>query len=257
MKILCLSDLHQRMTDISDVIHQRRFTPFLQSIRDLVEDTRPDVAVVTGDTVPTSYVSSLNAFFGNLFPSELPVVATLGNHEFWERPFEETLENVRNQNDEAANVHILDAEPSVEIDGHNFVGGCLFFDGSMRWREDDDIIPWDGWQDWRIPDIEQRYKEFNAYYVERIRKAMKPNMPNVLCTHHLPHIALNGFEPNHYSFYSGMRDLVSQLPFDDAFPNALICGHTHKRVIGEVVKGFYCINVGSDYGVLMYYLLEM
>ena len=245
------------MTDISDVIHQRRFTPCLQSIRDLVEDTRPDVVVVTGDTVPTPYVSSLNAFFGNLFPSELPVVATLGNHEFWARPFEETLENVRNQNAEAPNVHILDAEPSVEIDGYNFVGGCLFFDGSMRWREDDDIIPWDGWQDWRIPDIEQRYKEFNAFYVERIRKAMRPNMPNVLCTHHLPHIALNGFEPNHYSFYSGMRNLVSQLPFDDAFPNALICGHTHKRVIGEVVKGFYCVNVGSDYGVLMYYLLKL
>ena len=53
MEILCLSDLHQRMTNISDVIHQRRFTPFLQSIRDLVEDTRPDVAVVTGDTMPT------------------------------------------------------------------------------------------------------------------------------------------------------------------------------------------------------------
>ena len=39
MKILCLSDLHQRMTDVSDAIHQRCFTPFLQSIRDLVEDT--------------------------------------------------------------------------------------------------------------------------------------------------------------------------------------------------------------------------
>jgi len=257
MKILCLSDLHLRMADISDVIHQRRFTPFLQSIRDLVEDTKPDVAVVTGDTVPPPCVNSLNAFFGSLFPVELPVVATLGNHEFWERPFEETLENARNKNAEAPNVHILDAEPSVEIGGYNFVGGCLFFDGSMRWREDDDIVPWDGWQDWRIPGIEERYKEFNAYYVERIRKAMRPNMPNVLCTHHLPHIALNGFEPNHYSFYSGMRDLVSQLPFDDAFPNALICGHTHKRVIGEVVKGFYCVNVGSDYGMLMYYLLEL
>jgi predicted phosphodiesterase len=257
MKILCLSDLHLRMADILDVIHQRRFTLFLQSIRDLVEDTKPDVAVVTGDTVPPPFVNSLNAFFGSLFPVELPVVATLGNHEFWERPFEETLENARNKNAEAPNVHILDAEPSVEIGGYNFVGGCLFFDGSMRWREDDDIVPWDGWQDWRIPGIEERYKEFNAYYVERIRKAMRPNMPNVLCTHHLPHIALNGFEPNHYSFYSGMRDLVSQLPFDDAFPNALICGHTHKRVIGEVVKGFYCVNVGSDYGMLMYYLLEL
>ena len=89
------------MTDVSDAIHQRRFTPFLQSIRDLVEDTKPDVAVVTGDTVPPPFVNSLNAFFGSLFPVELPVVATLGNHEFFGRIFEETLENVRNQNAEA------------------------------------------------------------------------------------------------------------------------------------------------------------
>ena len=38
MKLLCLADLHQRMTDISDVIHQKRFTPFLQSMRDLCVD---------------------------------------------------------------------------------------------------------------------------------------------------------------------------------------------------------------------------
>ncbi|MBQ7649409.1 MAG: hypothetical protein IJS15_00535, partial [Victivallales bacterium] len=95
--------------------------------------------------VPPPFVNSLKTFFGNLFPSELPVVATLGNHEFWGRPFEETLEEARNQTVEAPNVHILDAKPSVEIDGYNFVGECLFFDGSMRWREDDDIVPWDGW----------------------------------------------------------------------------------------------------------------
>ena len=120
------------------------------------------------------------------------MVATLGNHEFFGRIFEETLEEARNQTVEAPNVHILDAEPSVEIDGYNFVGGCLFFDGSMRWCENDTLLPWDGWQDWRITDIEQRYEEFCAFYIERIRKAMKPNMPNVLCTHHLPHVALNG-----------------------------------------------------------------
>ena len=37
--ILCLSDLHLRMNDVLDAIHQKRFTPFLQSIRDLAEDT--------------------------------------------------------------------------------------------------------------------------------------------------------------------------------------------------------------------------
>ena len=145
MKILCLSDLHLRMTDVSDTIHQRCFTPFLQSIRDLVEDTKPDVAVVTGDTVPPLFVNSLNAFFASLFPVELHVVATLGNHEFWGHSFEETLEEARHQTAKAPNVHILDAEPSVEINGYNFVGGCLFFDGSMRWRENDTLLPWDGW----------------------------------------------------------------------------------------------------------------
>ena len=43
----------------------------------------------------------------------------------------------------------------------------------------------------------------------------------------------------------------------DAIPNALICGHSHKRVIGEIIKGFYCVNFGSDYDVLMHYLLEL
>ena len=41
MKILCLSDLHLRMNDVLDAIHQKRLTPFLQSIRDLAEDTKP------------------------------------------------------------------------------------------------------------------------------------------------------------------------------------------------------------------------
>lgn len=39
MKILCLSDLHLWMNVVLDAIHQKRLTPFLQSIRDLAEDT--------------------------------------------------------------------------------------------------------------------------------------------------------------------------------------------------------------------------
>ena len=30
-----------------------------------------------------------------------------------------------------------------------------------------------------------------------------------------------------------------------------------KAAEKKVVKEFYCVNVGSDYGVLMHYLLEM
>ena len=54
-----------------------------------------------------------------------------------------------------------------------------------------------------------------------------------------------------------MKDLVHELPFDLKFDNYLICGHTHRRVIGEVIPGFMCVNVGSDYGVLQTFTLDM
>ena len=59
------------------------------------------------------------------------------------------------------------------------------------------------------------------------------------------------------SFYSGMKDLVHELPFDQQFDNFLICGQTHRRVIGEVIPGFMCNNVGSDYDQLAQYTLEV
>lgn len=37
----------------------------------------------------------------------------------------------------------------------------------------------------------------------------------------------------------------------------LICGHTHRRVIGEVIPGFMGVNVGSDYDRLESFVLEV
>ncbi len=48
-----------------------------------------------------------------------------------------------------------------------------------------------------------------------------------------------------------------ELPFDPLFNNYLICGHTHRRVIGEVVPGFMGVNVGSDYDDLKTFTLEV
>lgn len=132
----------------------------------------------------------------------------------------------------------------------NFVGGTLFFDGSMRIRESQRVDECDGWQDWRIGEITTRYKEFNAYYVDMIKSKMKPGISTVLCTRHVPHVLLNGHEPSHYSFYSEMKDLVHELPFDPEVRPLLGCGYTHRRVCGEILPGFMGINVGSDYGRL-------
>jgi predicted phosphohydrolase len=222
-----------------------------------VSETSPDVVVVTGDTVWARQVRKLSFVLRGLIPAGIPIVATLGNHEFWGRTFEETLAELKEQTIADDNIFYLDLIGAVELGGFNFVGGTLFFDGSMRIRENQRVDEWDGWQDWRIGEIVMRYKEFNAYYVDMIRSKMKPGMSTLLCTHHVPHVLLNGHDPSHYSFYTGMKDLVHDLPFDARFDNYLICGHTHRRVIGEAVSGFMGVNVGSDYNRLETYLLEI
>ena len=257
MKLLCLSDLHLRSEEVVCAIDRQHMSLFLAQIAATVAEVSPDAVVVTGDTVSPAQVRLLSATLRMLIPSDLPVVATLGNHEFWGRTFEDTLAKLKEQTLTDPNIFYLDLIGAVELGGVNFVGGTLFFDGSMRIRDKQRIDQWDGWQDWRIVDIETRYMEFNAYYVDMIRAKMKSGMPTALCTHHVPHAQLNGHEPSNYSFYTGMKDLVHELPFDPRFSNYLICGHTHRRVIGEVVPGFMGVNVGSDYDDLKTFSLEI
>ena len=257
MRLLCLSDLHLNSTAVSDFLNAQKESPFLREIKAAVAEVSPDVVVVTGDTVWARQVRKLSLVFRNLIPGDIPIVATLGNHEFWERTFEETLAELKEQTVDDKSIFYLDLIGAVELGGLNFVGGTLFFDGSMRIRENQRIDEWDGWQDWRIGEIETRFMEFNAYYVDMIHSKMRSDMSTVLCTHHVPHVLLNGHEPSHYSFYTGMKDFVHELPFDARYDNYLICGHTHRRVIGEVIPGFMGVNVGSDYNQLETYVLEI
>ena len=257
MKLLCLSDLHLRTEAVVDAIDRQHLSPFLEQIATTVIEASPDAVVVTGDTVCPQQVRLLSATLRTFIPSELPVIATLGNHEFWGRTFEVTLEKLKEQTLVDQNIFYLDLIGAVELGGVNFIGGTLFFDGSMRIRDNQRVEQWDGWQDWRIVDIETRYTEINTYYVDMIRANMKSGMPTALCTHHVPHARLNGHEPSNYSFYTGMKDLVHELTFDPHFSNYLICGHTHRRVIGEVVPGFMGVNVGSDYDDLKTFLLDL
>ena len=257
MKLLCLSDLHLHPEAVVSAIDRNCLSPFSAQIAAAVAEVSPDAVAVTGDTVCPAQVRLLSATLRKLIPAELPVIATLGNHEFWGRTFEETLAKLGEQTLTDPHIFHLDLIGSVELGGVNFVGGTLFFDGSMRIRDSQKVDQWEGWQDRRIVDIESRYMEFNAYYVDMIRAKMKPGMKTALCTHHVPHFLLNGHAPNHYSFYAGMKDLVRELPFDPACDNYLICGHTHRRVIGEVVPGFMGVNVGSDYGDLKTFTLEL
>lgn len=255
MRILCLSDLHLKILD-RDILN-KQLPLMAMDVRKTVLETRPDLVVLTGDVLLPLALRSLSALCGQLFPATVPVLVTLGNHEFWGRRFEDTLYVLRNQQRSAENVHFLDICGGFVFGGYNFVGGTLFFDGSLRYRQSQEILPWRGWNDHFVLDIVRRYREFNRYFVDQMRGALVPGMPTVVCTHHVPHRAFLGLTPNHYDFYSGMNDLPSELGLDPQFTHYLICGHTHYRMVGELVPGFFCINVGSDYGVLRHYLLEL
>jgi hypothetical protein len=95
------------------------------------------------------------------------------------------------------------------------------------------------------------------YYEEKIAANIDINTSNVLLTHHVPDEKLNAHEANWYGFYSGSKDLIRRLNFPKRYMNYAICGHTHKEVKGQLYDNFCGVNVGSDYGKLSYYILEL
>ena len=182
MNFLCLSDLHLRPQDVVKAFEHDSLSDFMLQVKSGVARASSDVVIVTGDTVCSAQIRLLSELLRKLIPGDVPIVVTLGNHEFWGRTFEETLAELKEQTIADDNIFYLDLIGAVELGGMNFVGGTLFFDGSMRIRENQRIDEWDGWQDWQIGEIVMRYMEFNAYYVDMIRSKMKPGMSTLLCT---------------------------------------------------------------------------
>ena len=97
MHILCLSDLHLRSEAVVDAIDRKKLSPFLSGIAARVAEVSPGAVVVTGDTVCPAQVRLLSALLRSVIPGDLPIVVTLGNHEFLGRTFEDTLEKLKAQ----------------------------------------------------------------------------------------------------------------------------------------------------------------
>lgn len=133
MKLLCLSDLHLRQEAVVDAIDRKQLAPFLEQIAAMVAEVSSNAVVV--DTACSPQMRLLFATLRTLIPTELPVIVALGNHEFWGRTFEVTLEKLREQTLTDPNIFYLDLIGAVELGWINFVGGSLFFDGSMRVRD--------------------------------------------------------------------------------------------------------------------------
>ena len=267
MKILCLSDLHLSEREISSIFLGPAScnSPVVGGIFSLLRDEDPDGVIITGDTVSNYQLPFLPNVLVSLFGKERKIFFCLGNHEFWGNSWENTLKILRVEKElkEFSNLYFLDLGDSFCTGNTLFIGGTLFFDGSMRFRESQTISPWNGWQDFRIKNIEKDYSSICSQYRERFKQQIleaneKFDFPSVvLCTHHLSDKRLNGHTPSVYSFYSGVDSLIPELPLTKGKEHWFVCGHTHRRVITPLEKWVNGVNVGSDYGHLKSFIFEV
>lgn len=264
MRVLCFSDLHiPKWEDYLRMDDRYIDWGGLTKIKPLITQSNPDVVVATGDLVYPTDLPNYYEILENVFGSDIPVVTTLGNHEFWGRSFEETIQVLADAGAKHpnSNIHCLDLCRAYDTPDTVFVGGMLFFDGSMRWLESQQLYPLNGWNDCYITDLVD-YKKVCDRYKSEIKENVSmwsTGKHTILCTHHLPHSALNMHEPSPYSFYSGVDNLLAELSPDTTKSNVSISGHTHRRCVGKTLEGWLCVNVGKsvdDYDI-NYFCLEV
>ncbi|HPM74186.1 MAG TPA: metallophosphoesterase [Saccharofermentans sp.] len=264
MKILCLSDLHRSATKKSNRWQDKEIAKLLDTLK-------PELIVCSGD-IHESNVLSPYKDLAELFQG-IPAVCTLGNHEFYNRTYEETIGfYIRKYQPDKYHVHYLDIVGRVEFGDMVFFGNALFFDGSLLKHNPGQKVEdfADGtWSDKLIKGFGKDWKTYHelcalkikneyAGYTAKMTKSERQKKELVLVTHHVPCAELNvwPFQHNPYTVYSGCENFLKGFDFD-----WVICGHTHNRTVGQNVSGKKnCfsggINVGSDYGILQHYLLQ-
>jgi len=249
MKILCLSDFH--------IDHKDGFKQYKSFIDGLLQEYNPEVVVITGDIFEPYYKVNPYKKLHELI-SDRKVICTLGNHEFLGKTVEETLTEYKHLYcPDQYDIHYLDIVEYINIGNYHFVGNVLWYDGSMKCLPNQDLNTFaDGaWADKDIKKFDW-VSECSKCKDAIIRNQGEDWTINILCTHTCPHILLNAHQikiRNPFNAFSGVADFLNSVKFDYA-----ICGHTHLRVVGEMIGDCRCINVGNDYHPpFKYFLLDI
>lgn len=248
MRILLLSDLH---IIAYDKFNENKKNEWIRSLLSNI-----DAVIITGDIFEThkeqNKIFNPYLYLQTIFGEKIPVICSLGNHEFFYNTIEETLNFYKIKAEGYnSNVHYLDIEGHVDIDNVRFVGNVLWYDGSLKTVQNQDIYTWQTgrnsfkWQDCTIKSFD--YLTANKDCIRQIDENISPDMVNMLCTHCVPHHRMNAWMledrivGNHMNAYSGCHDLLKERPQI----KYIACGHTHKYAVDQIYD-MQCYNIGND-----------
>ena len=248
MKALILSDLHIDSTYYSSIFYVKKYKRILED--NIIGDY--DIVIISGDVFEASIMKykDINPFdiLDTLFNGK-PVIFCLGNHEFAYQNFPDVFEYWERMQKKSKNknIHCIDVEDSVKLNGYNFVGNVFWYDWTMNQNKmlmQGEIL--DSWLDATIHNFDAM--EENLVCRKKILKNSSKEFPNILVTHTVPYWKLNSFsfeDPySPYNAYSGCKNFLVELnEFNFKFA---FCGHTHRRELG-VFENVDCYNIGNDY----------
>ena len=276
LKILCTADLHLVPTYRDKV---------LDALGKEIEREEPDALIVAGDLATAALARSALGELRTLFPDG-QIVLALGNHDFWVNgdgavtSTDEVIDRYWVPAAVAFGVQLLDRE-TVWIGELPVVGGYGHYDYGFAWpglRFDGRQItgedyaaggpPWPTKLRWR--DFDQfptgsNTPELATGQVHAIEARLNQvERRSALIVLHTPPMGellgisqpwqkgllLTG-EQRDYAFfraYLGNRAMGEMILRRRQQIQAVICGHTHRRVEPAQLDGFWGANIGSDYG---------
>ena len=200
--------------------------------------------VLAGDigTSTQGDVAEALGFFRRLAGSR-PILWVRGNHDFWDIPATKGLDKVMEEHRRLAAthaVHLLDEAP--------YEYGGVLFAGWMGWYGERDPatndhlymppftqgLPTGEWlANWEKASLGRVLDQIDLAKARR-----DPPRAVVAVTHFpcVPHLTVERYSasPRHFQFLPGRVD-------------ALLMGHSHRRVEGMEIDGVRLFNSGSDY----------
>lgn len=221
MKIALISDIH---LEFYRDVHQ---------LPQLIIPEPVDILVCAGDLAPG--IDGLKW----LSQSPVPVIYTLGNHEFYHSVYQQTLEEIRLAVERYPNITLLEQE-FIDIGEVRFLGAVLWTDfdfygqaeqsmqaihgrmndfACIEWQDDQDLRPF-------YPrDSIEIFQQTLSFY----RNNLSTELTNVVISHHLPTPAA---VPEQFvggllnpAFVSNLDEFMQQHPI-----KLWLHGHTHSPV---------------------------